>query len=80
MDLLQFIKNEGYVSARFASLDGEDIQLELSGLASTEDLYASMEMTPTSITYYPYERAPYMDCYADCLHDESVLKLRLTKA
>lgn len=75
MNLLQFIKNEGYVSARFASLGGEDIQLLLKDLASTEDLYEWMNVTPHSITYYPYERAPYMDC----LYDESVLKLRLSK-
>ncbi|SFJ30959.1 hypothetical protein SAMN04487936_101619 [Halobacillus dabanensis] len=80
MDLLQFIKNEGYVSASFASLDGENIQLILKDLASTEDLYEWMNITPTSISYYPYERVPYMVCYMNCLHDESVLKLQLIKA
>ncbi|MBX0358381.1 hypothetical protein [Halobacillus sp. Nhm2S1] len=76
MDLLQFMKNEGYTSAKFSSLTGEDVQLVLNDVASTEDLYRLMDVTPTSVTYYPYERVPYIDCFID----QNVMKLRLSKA
>lgn len=76
MDLLQFMKNEGYTSAKFSSLTGEDVRLILNDVASTEDLYQMMEVTPTSVSYYPFERVPYIDCFID----QNVMKLRLSKA
>lgn len=75
MNVLQFIKDEGYISARYSSIKGDDIHLQINELTSSEDLFALMQAKPTSITYYPYERVPYLDCKID----QQVLKLKLLK-
>ncbi|WP_226579645.1 hypothetical protein [Halobacillus litoralis] len=75
MDILQFIKDEGYTSAKFHSLSGEDVHIQLSDVASSDDLFKLLEVTPTSINYFPFERAPYLDC----IQDHSYLKLKLIK-
>ncbi|MGP4060266.1 hypothetical protein [Halobacillus sp. H74] len=62
MDLLHFIKDEGYIAARVPSTDGGEVHLPLNDLYSSEDLFEFMTLNPTSVQYFPYERLPYMTC------------------
>ncbi|MBN8234801.1 hypothetical protein JF544_06050 [Halobacillus kuroshimensis] len=75
MDILNFIKEEGFTSARFQSFAGKDTLIQLNRITDMKELFGLLDMNPTTVRYYPYEKLPYLDCS----QNEDNLKLRLFK-
>ncbi|GGF14815.1 hypothetical protein GCM10010954_11730 [Halobacillus andaensis] len=60
MDLLPFMKDEGYTEAQFTDLDGKDWSLRFKDIHSNEQLFHHLRILPSSIQYFPLERQPYI--------------------
>ncbi|MFG6149374.1 hypothetical protein [Halobacillus sp. B23F22_1] len=60
MDLLPFMKNEGYTEAQFIDSEGKGCSFLFKDIHSNEQLFHKLRILPSSIQYFPLERNPYI--------------------
>ncbi|MGI8314198.1 hypothetical protein [Halobacillus mangrovi] len=75
MELLQYIKDEGYTEASFVHLDGNNYNLSLREIKTNKQLYEQLNLVPTRVHYFPLEREPYLEC----VNYEKIIKIKLIK-
>ncbi|ARI77780.1 hypothetical protein [Halobacillus mangrovi] len=75
MELLQYIKGEGYTEASFVHTDGNNCYLSLREIKTNEQLYEHLQLVPTRVHYFPLEREPYLECVTY----EKTIKIKLIK-
>ncbi|KHE67327.1 hypothetical protein [Halobacillus sp. BBL2006] len=75
MELLQFIKDEGYTEARFVLIDGKGCCLNLHEIYTNDQFLHHLKLVPTLVHYFPLEREPYIEC----IENERTMKIKLIK-
>lgn len=64
VNLLQFLKNEGYKTVEFPHTGNEEVSLQIRDIITNEQLFDHLTISPISVQYFPYERQPYMECFS----------------
>lgn len=75
MELLQYIKEEGYTEASFVHIDGKSCCLPLREVKTNEQFFEHLNLVPTQVHYFPLEREPYLECVTY----EKTIKIKLIK-